>query len=98
MTDTRTMPASDNEMDINQPPLSPPVGMPIADYQRLRTSHRESRTRQLRMDKALVVVALPRRGDDDGQLAEAGLAAADGPYGAEAVSARLGLLVLEAER
>ena len=47
---------------------------------------------------SLVVAALVRGGDDDGQLAEAGLAAADGPYGAEAVSARLGLLVLEAER
>jgi hypothetical protein len=40
------------------PPGSPPVGMPLALYQRHRSSHRESRTRQLRMDRALLVAPL----------------------------------------
>ncbi len=43
MTETGTLPASDNEMDNKHPPGSTPVGMPSAVNQRLRPSHRESR-------------------------------------------------------
>jgi hypothetical protein len=39
------------------PPGSAPVGMPIADDQRHRSNHRESRTRQLGMDRALLVAS-----------------------------------------